>query len=325
MQWKSALVVAPVLFSALCICAAPGALAQAWPSRPIRMVVPFPPGAADIPARLIAPKMQAELGQPVFIDNRAGANGIIGSDAVAKSPPDGYTVLFTASSTIIANQYLFKTIPYTPADFTPVSIVLDTPNLLMAHPSTPFNSLKELVEQAKRSPGKFTYASSSIGSAAHMEGEGFKTAAGLDIVHVPYKGFGAAIPELLAGRVDLMPVPYFVVKAMIASGKLKPIAVSDSARYAKLPQLPALSEVAPGFHRAPAWLGVLGPAKLPRPVVGRLNAAIVKAVNAPDVRARFNDDGMIVFGNTPEQFAEVMRQDIAFVSKMVKTLGIHPE
>ena len=301
------------------------ASAQSYPTRPVRVIVPFPPGGADITARLLSVKMQDDLGQPVIIDNRAGANGMIGTEATARSAPDGYTLLFTASSTIVANTYLFKNVPYTSRDFTPISIVFDAPNVLLAHPSVPVSSLKELIDYAKGNPGKLTYASSSIGSASHMEMEGFKIVAGLDIVHVPFKGFGPAVQEFLSGRISLLPIPYFVVKAQIAAGKVKPIAVADNRRYAPLPQIPALTEAAPSFQRAPAWVGVLGPAGLPRPIVGRLHDSIVKAVNAPDVRARLEDDGQIIFANSPEQFADIIKSDIDYVSKMVRTLNIQPE
>jgi tripartite-type tricarboxylate transporter receptor subunit TctC len=234
-------------------------------------------------------------------------------------------VLFTAASTVVANGFLFKTVPYTPRDFTPVSIVFDAPNVLLAHPSVPVNSLRELVDYAKRNPGKLTYASSSTGSASHMEAEAFKSAAGVDIVHVPYKGFGPAVQDVLAGQVNLLPIPYFVVRGQIAAGKLKPIAVADTQRYAALPQVPPISDVAPGFQRAPAWVGVLGPAGLPRPVVARLHDSIVKSVSAPDVRKRLEDDGQIIIGNTPEQFADVMKANVEYLSKMVKALNIQPE
>jgi tripartite-type tricarboxylate transporter receptor subunit TctC len=309
-----------VLFLALC-----AARAQTFPAKPVRVIVPFPPGGADITARLLAVKMQEDLGQPVLIDNRAGANGMIGTEAVARSAPDGYTLLFTASSTVVANGYLFKNVPYAPKDFTPISIVFDAPNVLLAHPSMPVGSLRELIDYARSNPGKLTYASSSIGSASHMEAEGFKSAAGLDIVHVPFKGFGPAVQEFLSGRISLLPIPYFVVKAQIAAGKVKPLAVADSKRYAPLPQIPALTEAAPAFQRAPAWVGVLGPAGMARPVVARLHDSLVKAINAPDMRSRFEDDGQLVIANSPEQFADIIRGDIDYVSKMVKALNIQPE
>jgi tripartite-type tricarboxylate transporter receptor subunit TctC len=299
--------------------------AQTFPTRPVRVIVPFPPGGADITARLLAVKMQEELGKPFIIDTRAGAKGLIGTEATARAAPDGYTLLYTASSTVVANIYLFKSVPYATRDFTPISIVFDAPNVLLAHPSVPANSLKELVDYARNNPGKLTYASSSIGSASHMEMEAFKIAAGLDIVHVPFKGFGPAVQEFLSGRLSLLPIPYFVVKSQIAAGKVKPLAVADSRRYAPLPQIPALTEAAAAFQRAPAWVGVLGPAGMPRPVVARLHDSIVKAVNAPDIRSRFEDDGLLVFANTPEQFADIIKGDVAYVSKMVKTLNIQPE
>ena len=319
------MVIARTIAAAVLLAMAAAVHAQGFPVKPIHMVVPFPPGGADITARLLAAKMQVDLGQPIVVDNRAGANGAIGCEAVARSAPDGYTLLYTPSATIVANMYLIKDLRYTAKDFTPVSIVFDAPNLVLAHPSVPMKSMTEVMEYAKRNPGKLTYASSGIGGAAHMEMEVFKRAAGIDILHVPYKGFGPAVQDFLGGGVNLFPVPYFVVKGFIAAGKAKVLAVADSKRYAPLPQAPALTELAPAFQRAPAWVGVLGPKGLPRAVVNRLHDSIVKGVNAPDVRARFDDDGLLVFANTPEQFADVINGDVEYVGKVVKMLGIKPE
>ena len=299
--------------------------AQGFPAKPIHVIVPFPPGGADITARLLGAKMQEDLGQSIVIDNRAGASGAIGSEAVARAAPDGYTLLYTPSAAVVANMYLIKDLPYTYKNFTPVSIVFDAPNVLLAHPSVPVGTMAELLDYAKRNPGKLTYASSGIGTAAHMEMEIFRLASGADVLHVPYKGFGPAVQEFLSGRISLLPIPYFVVKGFISSGKAKVLAVADSKRYPPLPQAPALTEIAPAFQRAPAWVGILGPVGMPRPIVTRLHDAIVKAVNAPDVKARFDDDGLLVFANTPEQFAEIVNGDVDYVAKVAKMLGIKPE
>jgi tripartite-type tricarboxylate transporter receptor subunit TctC len=311
--------------AASCILAATAAFAQTYPTKPIHIVVPFPPGGADITLRLLAAKMQEDLGQPIVVDNRAGANGAIGSESVTRSAPDGYTLLYTPSAAIVANMYLIKDLPYSWKDFTPVSMVFDAPNLLLAHPSLPVSSLSELMDHARRNPGKLTYASSGIGGAAHMEMEVLKFASGVDILHVPYKGFGPAVQDLLAGGVNLLPIVYFASKGFITAGKAKVLAVADSKRYPPFPQIPALTEVAPSFQRAPAWLGVLGPAGMARGIVNRLRESIVKGVNAPDVRARFEDDGLIIYANTPEQFADALKSDVEYVGKVVKMIGIKPE
>jgi tripartite-type tricarboxylate transporter receptor subunit TctC len=311
---------------ALLLFALAGAVhAQLFPSKPVRVIVPFPPGGADITARLLAVRMQEDLGQPVLVDNRPGANGMIGTEATARAAADGYTLLYTASSTVVANLFLYKNVPYTTRDFSPVSAVFDAPNVLLAHPSLAVGSLKELLDYARNHPGKLTYASSSIGSASHMDMEVFRIAAGVDMVHVPFKGFGPAVQEFLSGRLSLLPVPYFVVKSQIAAGKVKPLAVADTRRYAPLPDIPALSEQVSAFQRAPAWVGLLGPAALPGAVVERLHGALVKAVNAPDIRARFEDDGLLVLANRPEQFADMIRSDVDYVARVVRTLNIQPE
>ena len=314
-----------LLFGAVAL-AATACQAQTFPTKPIRVIVPFPPGGADVTLRLLQPKMQEELGQAIVVDNRPGANGIIGSELGAHADPDGYTLLYTTSSTLVSGIFLVKTVPFDPVkDFMPITIVFDSPNILVANLSVPANNLQELIAYAKRNPGKLTYASSSIGSAAHLDGEVLKMTTGIDILHVPFKGFGPAVQEFLAGRVDLLPIPYFVVKGFLAAGKIKALGIHDDKHFPPLPQVSTLGEVAPNFTHLPGWVGMLGPGGLPRPVVNRVRDSIVKALNTPDIRARFNEDGNIIVADTPEHFSATIKSDITNVGKIVKILNIQPE
>lgn len=310
------------------ILAAPSvALAQSWPSRPIRMIMPFPGGSAvDLVARQVAQKMSESLGQPVIVENRPGANGMIGTDIVAKAAPDGYTLQIATPSTHVTSIFLSKNVPYDPLrDFTPITAAVEPATCLALSTSIPAKTVGEFLEFVKRNPGQLSYSSSGVGSVFHMTGEIFNQVAGTQIVHVPYKGSAQALLDLIAGRVPVAFVAVGDALPHARAGKLKIIAVLESVRYAGLPDVPTLGEALPGFQKPGSWFGFFGPAGLPQPLLARINAEMVRALNAPDVRARLDENAMIVIANTPEQFAAMVKNGIDVYGKLIKAAGIQPE
>jgi tripartite-type tricarboxylate transporter receptor subunit TctC len=302
------------------------AFAQSFPSKPVRMVIPFPPGGVDITGRLLASKMSELMGQPVVVDNRGGANGVIGSELVAHAPPDGYTILLTTPSTHITAVFLSKSVPYDPVkDFTPISLALEPVSLLIVHPSVPVSSVQELMQHAKKNPGKLTYSSSGIGSVFHLTGEALKEAGGVDILHVPYKGTGPSLADVVAGRIDLTFSALSSVRPLMTAGKVKVLAVAEPTRYSGLPDIPTVAEGVPGFDKPSTWFGFFGPAGMPRPIVQRLNADIVKTVNSPDLRGKLDESGFSIVGSSPEEFAANMKKGFEVYGKIVKLVGLKPE
>jgi tripartite-type tricarboxylate transporter receptor subunit TctC len=302
------------------------ATAQSFPSKPVRMVIPFPPGGVDVTGRILANKLGELLGQPVVVDNRGGANGIIGSEIVARAAPDGYTILLTTPSTHITAVYLQKGVPYDPVrDFTPLCAVLEPVSLLVAHPSVPANTVQELVALAKKNPGKLTYSSSGIGSVFHLTGEALKDAAGVDILHVPYKGTGPSLADVVAGRIDITISAVTSTRPQIATGKLKALAVAEPTRYASMPNLPTISEAVPGFDKPSTWFGFFGPAGMPRPVVQRLNTDMVKAARAPELQDKLHESGFSVIAGSPEEFGVMLKKGLEVYGKLVKSVGLKPE
>ena len=314
-------------FAALTIAASPVASAQSWPSRPIRMIMPFPGGSAvDLVARQVAQKMSESLGQPVIVENRPGANGMIGTDIVAKAAPDGYTLQIATPSTHVTSIFLSKNVPYDPLkDFTPITAAVEPATCLALNPSIPAQTVSEFLEFVRRNPGQLSYSSSGVGSVFHMTGEIFNQVAGTQIVHVPYKGSAQALLDLIAGRVPVAFVAVGDALQHARAGKLKIIAVLESARYAGLPDVPTVGEALPGFQKPGSWFGFFGPAGLPRPLLARINAEMVRALDAPDVRARLDENAMIVIANTPAQFAAMVKNGIEVYGKLIKAAGIQPE
>ena len=300
------------------------AMAQPYPAKPIRLVVPFVPGGVDITARLLQPKMQEDLGQPIIIENRPGAGGVTGSVAVAKSAADGYTLLMTASGTLISTPLLASKPAFDPVnDFSPITVVFQAVSTLVVNAAMPVNSVKELLEYARRYPGKLGFASPGVGTNQHMDGEVFKTTAALDIFHVPYKGFGPSIQDLVAGHIQMGFVTYANIRGQLAMGKVRVIAVGDAKRYAALPDVPTIAETLPNYQRVPGWSGaLLGPPGLAKPVVNRLHGAAMKAINSPEVRAKLDEGGSLMMGLTPEEFSTQIRTDLERVGKIIKSLGI---
>ena len=300
------------------------AAAQAgdFPNKAIRIVVPFPPGGAtDAAARLVATQMSEKWGQPVVVDNRAGAGGNVGSDMVAKSAPDGYTLVMGVTGSHAINTSLYSKMPYDPvADFVAISQVAVVPNVLVVHPSVPANNLAELVALAKREPGKLNYASLGNGTAAHLGMEMLKSAAGIEITHVPYKGSAPAVSDLLGGQVQMMVDGLPSALPHIKAGKLRAIALTSLHRAPALPDLPTIAERYPGFY-ADAWSGLFAPAGTPQPVVDKLSAEVQRILKLPEVREKLAALGAEPVGSTQAEFAAHVKREIDKWAKVVKSSG----
>jgi tripartite-type tricarboxylate transporter receptor subunit TctC len=312
------------LASTLLVCLPLAAAAQAsdFPNKAIRLVVPFPPGGAtDAAARLVAVKMSEHWGQPVLVDNRAGAGGNVGSDLVAKSPADGYTLVMGVTGSHAINTSLYSRMPYDPvADFVAISQVAVVPNVLVVHPSVPAKNLAELVALAKKEPGKLNYASLGNGTAAHLGMEMLKSEAGVDITHVPYKGSAPAVSDLLGGQVQMMVDGLPSALPHVKAGKLRAIALTSLRRSPSLPDLPTISETYPGFY-ADAWSGLFAPKGTPQPVVDKLSAEVQRILKLPDVREKLAALGAEPVGSTQAEFAAHVKKEIDKWAKVVKTSG----
>ncbi len=298
--------------------------AQQYPSKAVRMIVGFPAGGtSDIMARLTGQKLSEAWGQTFIIDNRPGAGGNIGTELVAKAAPDGYTLLVSPGSTLTSNPAVYSKVPFdTVRDFAPVTIIAGVPNALVAHPSLPVANVKQLIALAKSRPGQLAYASTGAGQSTHLSAELLKTSAGINLIHVPYKGSAPALTDIVAGQVSVMFDNLPSVLPFIKSGRLKPLAVSSAARSRALPEIPTVAESGvPGFD-VTVWFAVLAPAATPRDIVNRLNAEIVKAINTSDMRQRLAQQGADPIGNTPEEFSAVIKRDLAKWAKVVKDANI---
>ena len=304
-----------------------GALqAQTFPSKPITIVVPASPGGAiDLAARLIGQKLTESTGQPVVIDNKAGATGMIGTEFVAKAVPDGHTLALVASSHAI-NPSMKKVLPFdTLKSFEPVVITHVVPLMLVVSPSLPVKTMKELVAYGKANPGKLSFASSGPGGAPHFSGELFKTMAGIEMVHIPYKGSTLAHPDLLSGRTSLMFDTVAAINAQVKSDKVRALAVTTAKRSAAAPDVPTMAEAGMPGYETSTWGGILAPAGTPKAVIAKLNLEINKALNAPDVRQRLQEAGIEVGGGTPQQFTDFIQSEMVKWAKVAKDAGIQPE
>ena len=297
--------------------------AQAYPAKPIRLVIPFPPGGPlDLAGRAIGQKLQDAWGQPVVVENKPGAGGNIGADAVAKSAPDGYTLVMGALSTHAVNPHLFAKMPYDALkDFAPVTLVAVTPNVLVVNPSVAAGSVKELIALARASPGKLAFASGSNGSAGHLAGELFKTLAGIDIVHVPYKGGAPAMQDLLGGQIQFMFDNLANSMAQMKAGKLKAFAVTTARRSALAPELPTMAEVGVTGFDISTWYGIMAPANTPPEIVRKLNAEIVKMLGSEDMREKLKVQGAEPAPMSPEEFGAFIRTEWTKYAKIVKDSG----
>jgi tripartite-type tricarboxylate transporter receptor subunit TctC len=303
------------------------AAAQTPPAKPVTMVVPFPAGPAlDLAARLIAGRLAEAIGQSVVVENRTGANGTIGANAVARAAPDGSMLLMTTSSTHVTAVHLMKSLPYDPVkDFTPIAAVVEPVTCLVINAKLPVNSVAELVAYAKAHPGELAYGSSGVGSVFHLMGELFNQAAGVKTNHVPYRGVAPALQDVVAGHI---PMAYLSISNALALGdnkSVKILAVLEPARFAGRPEIPSLSEAVPAFRKPSSWFGVFGPAGMAPPLAARLNGEVAKALAAPDVKGKLAENGMAVIGGTPDNFRALIADGIVRYGAIIKAAGIQPE
>jgi len=301
--------------------------AQSYPAKPVRLVVPFPPGGpADSVARILAQKLTDALGQNVVVDNRAGATGTIGAGIVAKSPPDGYTLLLGTSNELAMSPGLFEKLPYEPTrDFTPLSNVINFPNILVVNPHLPARTVTELVALARAKPGQLSFATSGIGSTNHLTGVVFQEIEKVKINYVPYKGGGPAVTDLMGGHVDTMFATMPSVVPFVKSNKLKALVLTDNKRWTALPDVPSAKEAGVPGLIVITWNGVLAPAGLPDAIVARLNTDIGTVANSTDMKDRMRAQAAEIGTTTPEEFAAMLRNDYAKWSKVIKQAGLRAE
>lgn len=312
---------------ALAIAAIGLAHAQGYPSKPVRLIVGLPAGGgADTITRIVAARLSETLGQPVLVENRVGSGGLIAADAVAKSTPDGYTLLLGSISYNAIFASFYKKLPYDPVkDFAPISLVATLPNVLVVNLSMPAQSVSEFIAYAKAHPGKISYASSGNGSTLHLSMEMLKSMAGIEVVHVPYKGGVLAMGDLLSGRIQAMFEILPTQIANIKAGKVRALAVTTAKRNAQLPDIPTMAEAGvPGFE-VTVWYAVFAPAAVPKPIIAKLSADLVKALNMPDVKERLAQQGADAAPTTPEQFAVFQKSEIAKWAKVVKESGANAD
>jgi tripartite-type tricarboxylate transporter receptor subunit TctC len=302
------------------------AFSQAYPARPVKIVVPFAAGGpADIYARVVGEKLQAALGQSFVVENKPGGGAIVGTDAVAKSAPDGYTLLMM-SNTHTVNESLFHEKPYQLLrDLVPVAPVNSSDLVMVVHPSVPANTLAEFIALAKARPGGLNYASSGPGTPYHMAAELFKAMAGVDVVHVPYKGSSGARTDILGGQVQMMFDAITTMAPNVRAGKLKALGTSGKSRSTVLPDVPTISEAGVPGYEAVIWLGIMAPAGTPKAIVERLNAEITKATSSSDVRESWGRQGAVAMSMTPDEFAHFLREDIEKWARIVKISGAKPD
>lgn len=304
------------------------AVAQApYPTKPVRLVVPYPPGGGnDTLARLFGQKLTEAFGQQVIVENRAGAGTTIGTTFVARSAPDGYTLLLSSIATHAFSPHLYAKPGYDALrDFAPVSLLVIAPTLLVVNPALPAKSLKELIALAKRRPGLIEFASAGTGSSAHMLGETFKSLAKIDIIQIPYKGGAPAIVGTISGEAQMLVDPAASALPHVKSGRLRPLAIARASRLPDLPQVPTFAEAGMPEYTASAWYSVHAPAKTPADIVARLNKELVRAVSLPDIKDRLKDLGSDGVGNSQEEFGRFVADEHAKYGKLIKTMGIKPE
>lgn len=308
-----------LLSTALLFCLA--ARAQDYPGRPVKIIVPIASGASfDTAARLFAEKLREKWGQPVIVENRAGAAHNIGAEAVSRAAPDGYTLLFAPPPSLVINKSLFAKLAYDPDAFAPISVVLSTYNVLVVHPKVAADSVRKLIDFAKANPDRLNYASAGSGTTPHLAAELFKVMAGVKMVHIPYKGTSPAIMELMGGQVEVMFSDIGLAHPHIRAGKLRLLAVASEKRSSAFPDIPALSEVLPGFLSV-IWLGVVAPAGTPSAIAHRISAAIAEVLKLPDVAKRLADMNFDPIGGTPEEMARFMTQERERWGSVIRASG----
>ena len=307
-----------------------GAQAQEWPSRPVRIIVPFPAGgSADLLPRAVAEKLSEKWGQPVIVENRSGAAGNIGADAVFRADPDGYTLLSSPPPPLVINRSLYPKLSYDAAQFVPVTVIGAIPNVLLVNPKVGVNSVAEFIDRVKKNPGKYNYASQGSGTTSHLTAELFKSMAGgangeLKITHIPYKGTAPALTDLLAGQVDMMCDNLGVSLPHVRSGKLKALAVASKTRFGGLPDVPALAETLPGFESL-AWFGIVAPPRTPGPIVDKIADGVREAIKLADVQKRLAELSAEPMGLTPAETATFMREEVERWAAVIRTAHVRLE
>ena len=316
-----------LVFCAAILGTAPLALAQTYPAKPVRVLVPFPAASIpDIVARQVSEKIAVPLGQPVIVENRIGAGGRIAASAAAKSAPDGYTLLLGSASTQVVAPNVVKNMPYDSIkDFTPIANAASSATGLVVNAALPVNSMKELIEYARQNPGKIAFGTNGIGSTHHIRGELIKMAAGIDMVHVPFSGSNELVTAIVAGTVQMTFIVPGAVRQFIKAGKVRLIAMTTPKRYAQAPDVPTIAEQLPGYESIVDWFAFFGPAGLARPIVLRLNGEIVKALGMPDVRSTLESQSLQIIASSPEELADTIRRELPVYAKAVKAAGIRPE
>ena len=315
-----------VLLGAAAVFAPHAVAAQAWqPTKPITIVIPFPPGPGlDLVARMVGDRLSAQIGQPVVYENRSGASGSIAAEYVARAAPDGTILMAAATSTHATNVHLIKNLSYDPIrNFTPIVTSVETIGSLVVNRNVvPVNSVTELVDYARKNPGKLSFGSSGAGSFFHLAGELFNQVAGVKMTHVPYRGSVAAFTDLIGGHIQVNFTQLSQAMAYRDNSALKVLAVLETVRFSAHPEYPSISDELPAFRMPPTWNGIVGPAGMPEPVVARLNAELVKALNIPEVKSKLEDNGYRAVGGTPEEFGKRIRDDIAFYGPIFKSVGV---
>jgi tripartite-type tricarboxylate transporter receptor subunit TctC len=310
-----------------CAIAASGAMAQQYPSRPVRLIVPYPPGGStDFIARPVSERLGERLGQPVVMDNRGGAATVIGAEIAARAPADGYTLLVGTVTTLAVNPALKPKLPYDPVrDFAPVSMLSMQPYILALHPSVPATSVAQLVAHAKANPGKLSFASAGLGSGAHFAGELFNTMAGVSILHVPYKGTGPAITDVIGGRVEILYAGVATLRPYVGSGKMRVLAVTSAKRSPGMPDVPTIAESGLSGYETNTWNSLLAPRGTPPVVIERLNAAVAQVLSEPDLRERWAQQGIDAEPGPPARLASHIQAEIARFNRLVKATGLKLE
>jgi tripartite-type tricarboxylate transporter receptor subunit TctC len=293
--------------------------AQTYPAKPVRIIVPFSPGGAtDIVTRILAQKLTEAWGQQVVADNRAGASGNIGAELAAKAPPDGYTLFMTSGSIVTANQYMFKKLNWNPEkDLVAITNVASGPQIIALHPSFPAKNVKELIAVAKAKPGSITFGSAGIGTQTHLAAENFIHTAGIDVIHVPYKGEGPAMVDLLAGQIIFVTPNLSAAIGYVQQGRLRALGVTSRKRSSQLPDVPAIAETLPGFENL-GWFGLMAPAGTPAAVIEKVYRDTAKALEGADLRKRFDDIGMGPVGNPPAEFAKAIREESVRWARIIR-------
>jgi tripartite-type tricarboxylate transporter receptor subunit TctC len=301
--------------------------AQSYPSKPLRLVIPYPPGGGtDTIMRPFVQYLSERLGQPVVIDNRGGAGGSMGMEAVARATPDGYTILAGLTAQLAVNPALYKKLPYDPIkDYAPITLFADGPYLLVVHPSLPVKSVKEFIELARKRPNEITYASSGNGSGGHLAAELMKNMAGIKLLHVPYKGGGPALTGLLTGEVQALFAPYASAQGHIKSGRIRALAVTTARRPKAIPDIPTLSEAGVPGYDSGVWYSLLAPAGTPRVIIDRLHRETIAVLNHPEFAKLLMEQAIDAIGNTPEELAQFIKSEIDKWAKVVKEAGVRIE